>query len=445
MLRLVLLGSALAACAVAPGPAESSAPAPLVGVDGSQDQADRSCNVVLRELTPGTPFSWQGTIEISQEAASEGLVPVLLYKADADTTWHELATTVSGATATPGFARFDVALATSGNPGSIQLVPLIHMPQGGRLFDHNRNPGALDNYTLSAPDFAIWSNNAVCAPASTTQTARLVFQSDFTQHREGVLVPGGQVTIAYDAARVPCRDTQGGHPLWDVTAYVRFDPAGELRTVSVRDSAPTIAIPPDARQLVLWFENTDATGCHAWDSNFGANYTFGVATPPQWVGNIGNLLTRDNTDPCAGATPASSGMTFDTWARQQATVTNLCFEVYQPGLTDHDDPTLWQQLDVSIHWHGDSQAPWQVMPINFDRRVANNARYTFSWRDVDPFRTFHCPDVPTTTSSDGQYVQARLDYYVVVNGTELRPEPGAAYAAMFSDYISNPWRTQNCP
>ena len=447
MKRLALC-SLLAACAAAPAPTETAAPAPLVGVDGSQDQADRSCNVVLRDLLrPVSGQPWQGTIEISQEAAAEGLVPSLLYQPAGDSTWHELAGTPSHATATPGFARFDITLPLDPVPADVQLVPFVRMPQGGRLFDHNRNPGDLDNYDLAGPDYAIWDAPSVCVPPSGPQRATLVFASDFTQHRDGVLSPGGEMTISYDVSRLPtCRYSQNGHAAWDITAHMRFEPAGELRDASVRDTAPVIPVPPDARQVVLWFEATDATGCHAWDSNYGANYTFDAATPPQWVGNAGNLLTRDESDPCAGATPASSGMTFDTWARQRATVTNLCFEVYQPGLTDHDDPNLWQNLDVSIHWWGDgSTTPATVTPVSFDRRVGNNARYAFSWRQIDPFRSFHCPDVPTTTSSDGQYVQGRIDYYVVVNGYELRPEPGAAYAAMFSDYATDPWRQQNCP
>lgn len=445
MRRLWIVSLALAGCMSQP--AQSSAPAPLVGVDSSADQADRSCNVVLRELTrsaAGQP--WQGTIEISQAAAAEGLVPALMYQAAGDSAWHEVATTASTAGATPGYARFDVALAPQA--GEVQLVPLIHLAAGGRLFDHNRNPGDLDNYVLAAPDFAIWGAPSVCAPPSSPDAAKLVFAADFTQHREGVLVPGGQVTIDYATSRLgQCDYSQNGHPAWDITAHVRFDPGGELVDASVRDAAPTLTVPPDARSATVWFEATDATGCHAWDSNYGANYVFPAATPPQWLGNLASKISRDDSDPCANGTDAASGTTFDTWARQRATVTNLCFEVYQPGLTDQgDDGTVWQQLDVAVHWWGEgSTAPAQVAYVDFDRRVGNNARYAWNWRTIDPFRAFHCPDVPTTTSSDGQTVQARIDYYVVVNGAELRPEPGAAYVALFSDTATDPWRQTNCP
>ena len=42
--------------------------------------------------------------------------------------------------------------------------------------------------------------------------------------------------------------------------------------------------------------------------------------------------------------------------------------------------------------------------------------------------------VPTTPTADGMYVQAQLEYVIIVNGVELRPAPGAYYTATFIDY-----------
>src|SRR5438132_12249533 len=99
---------------------ESSVPAPLVGVDGSLDQADRNCNVVLRGLerpatgfqyeTHGASWVWQGTIEVSQAATSEGLAPTMMYRTVADPTWRAATATPSQAPATPGFVGFTVRL-----------------------------------------------------------------------------------------------------------------------------------------------------------------------------------------------------------------------------------------------------------------------------------------------------------------------------------------------
>jgi hypothetical protein len=203
-------------------------------------------------------------------------------------------------------------------------------------------------------------------------------------------------------------------------------------------------VPTDARTATLWFEATSTSGCHAWDSNLGANYVFDASTPPQWVGNASTLLTRDTSGDICGGPPAEQGFSFDTWTRQRAAITNLCFQVYQPGLTDRDDPDLWKKLDVSLHWRADGTTTWQSRPVNFDRRVGNDARYVMSWRDLDPFRMYHCPEGTLSPTPDGMYVQSRVDYYVVVNGYELRPAPGAAFAATFVDYAGN-WPAPYCP
>jgi hypothetical protein len=113
-------------------------------------------------------------------------------------------------------------------------------------------------------------------------------------------------------------------------------------------------------------------------------------------------------------------------------------------MTDLDDPELWRKLDVQLHWREAGQLYWQTTPVNFDRRVGNNARYAFNWRTVDPFRSYHCPAGTITTDPSNQYSQTTVEYYVTVNGGELRPVPGGAYAGIFQDYKSDAWRSANC-
>ncbi len=464
MLRFALVSLALVACVDMPEET-STAPAPIVGIDGSRDAADRNCNVVLRELSrPWTGFTWEtngsswvwvGTIEISQAAANEGLVPALLYQYGSNPTWFEATATPAGVAATPGFARFTVRidhdLPGPGMSGTalanarVQAVPMLRMTEGGRLFDHNRNTNDFQNYVMTSPELSVARNDAVCAPPATGQRARLVFDADWSERREGTLANGGEMSIVYAQSRLAqCKKTQGNAQLWDITAHVRLEPSFEYRTASVRDGQVTMTIPMDTRTVRVWFEATSTSGCHEWDSNLGANYSFDVATPPQWIGNARTLLTRDTSGDICGGAPAEQGFSFDTWTRQRAALTNLCFQVYQPGLTDRDDPDLWQKLDVSLRWRAEGQTTWQSRPVNFDRRVGNDARYVMSWRDLDPFRMYHCPEGTLSPTPDGMYVQTRLDYYVVVNGYELRPAPGAAYAATFVDYAGS-WPSPNCP
>ncbi len=458
----------LAACADAGIDVDSTSgtsEAPRVGIDGSHDQADRNCHIVLRDLgrnftgagfeTVGSSWVWQGTVEISDEALGEGLVPRVLYQSGSDPAWHIATATAVTVPGTPGYGRYTVRL-TQGLPGpgmsgtalantKIQVVPYLAMAGGGRLFDHNRNPSDFDNYLVTSPDFSIWSAAGVCTPPAGPKRAKLVFAADYSERREGVLAPGGEVSIAYEPARLPtCRNWRNGHALWDITAHVQFEPGGERRDVSVRDAAAIMAVPPTARGVTLWFENTSTSGCQTWDSNLGENYHFDALTPPQWVGEVRNLITRDSDDECDGGGPANAPFNFDTWARQRAFRTNLCFQIYQPGLTDRDDPELWQKLDVSIRYRFVGQTAWSTQPVNFDRRTGNNARYRFNWRELDPFRTWHCPEVAPHTSSNGMYAEIGFEYYVVVNGGETRPVPGGAFAATFGDYPNGFWHSETC-
>ena len=433
--------------------------APLLDTSGGSDRADRDCNVVLRQLlrvddgsgngtfvTSGDSWQFVAEVEVSQAA---GLAPELLYLAD-DGAWHTASGTADPDGATPGYVTYTITL-DQGVPGpatadqTLVAIPYLPLTGGGRLFDHNRNSADLASYQLDASDdFSIWPAQAVCQAPTDSRGATLAFAADWTQTQTGVIVPGGSLTISYDSARLAsCRGTG-----WDAIAHVRFDPDGELFVASVRDGAATFTIPTDgAHQVEIWFENPDATGCDTWDSAFGANYVFLVETPPQWFGLPTNLLTRDSSSHCDGGSDAASGFAYDTWTRQQAEITNLCFQVYQPGETDTTDPQLWQQLDVELHWRLDgatSSTPWTTTPVGYDARVGNNAQYAQSWRELDPFRDDHCPEVVAAPTTDGQYVEIQLEYYITVNGGELRPEPGAAYGATFSDYPSNPWRTANC-
>jgi hypothetical protein len=463
---LSLVVTVLAACSASQPTEQETAPAPLTGVDGSTDSADHACNVVLRELVRESTgggyvvsngsWVWSGSIEISSEAQREGLVPSALYQSGSDPAWYVATATPSSGAATPGYARYDLTIdanvpgPTTTSPGPIQVVPYLTLAQGGRLFDHNRNAGATDNYVMSSPDFAVWAEPTVCAPTGGPTHANLIFNGDFTQQRTGLLQPGGDVSIVYAASRLgQCEQTQAGLEQWAVTAHVRFSPGNEEQDAVVTDVPATMAVPSDAQSVAVWFEATSVSGCHQWDSNYGANYVFQMMRAPQWIGGAENLFTRDDSvDPCdggvsGGATSAASGFTYDTWVRERAVVTNLCFQFYQPGATDTQDPNLWQDFDVELHLQV-SPTAWTTIPVDFDRFVGNNARYKISWRDLDPLRAFNCPQMPVTATSDNMYVQTQLGYYVSVNGAELRPEPGAWFEGTFEDYPGNPWRAANC-
>ncbi len=460
-LSLCILVS-LAACAEVPE-APVAAEAPLTGVDGARDQADRSCHVVLRDLarlrngtggyqTEGSAWIWEGDVELSSAAAAEGATVGAVYQNGSDPTWYEVTATPSAVAPTAGFARYRLRL-DHGLPGPgmsgtslatarVQVMPFARLAGGGRLFDHNRIPGDFDNYLLTASnDFAVTRSDAICPEAGPSAPSRIVFAADHTVTQHGALVPGGQVRLEYDPARLTtCRNSRNGYALWDLTAHLRWD-TGEGQSSSIRDGAILVSIPTTARGLEVWFENTAVPGCQAWDSNYGANYRFALLTPPSWVGAATTRISRDSSDPCDGGVDAAAGFSFDTWARQRAAIANLCFRVWSPGVTDRDDPELWRKLDATVRWRPrGTTEPLRSVYADFDRRVGNDARYTVGLRGLDPFRPYQCPAVPTTPTPDGQYRRAELEYVIVVNGVELRPAPGQYFVGGFVDYP-----TAGCP
>ena len=131
-----------------------------------------------------------------------------------------------------------------------------------------------------------------------------------------------------------------------------------------------------------------------------------------------------------------------TPGRASAGDSNLCFQVYQPGVTD-TDTNPWQTLDTRVHYKLGGQSAWTVAPVDFDRRDGNMPLQAVVARR-HPFRANHCSEVASSPTPDGMYTQIRIDYFITVNGAELRPEPGSGVRGYFIDYPSDPWRTANC-
>jgi hypothetical protein len=132
--------------------------------------------------------------------------------------------------------------------------------------------------------------------AYATESAILAFKGDWSIEQTGRLVEGGSVRVQYDSSRLPaCRGDQNGHPAWTITGYYSVN-SGEPGSFFVDGFSPTSA--PDepvftldeAGELSLWFENTSRWGCSAFDSNFGDDFNFAVATagsePPPTAGAV---------------------------------------------------------------------------------------------------------------------------------------------------------------
>ncbi|HSA23439.1 MAG TPA: DUF6209 family protein, partial [Myxococcota bacterium] len=176
-----------------------------------------------------------------------------------------------------------------GDDDAIELVAFARLPGGDRLFDHNRFSPDFENHGLT-PENSYSSNDAgLCLPV----VASLDFLADWQELPSGTRRQGGYLTLNYDLARLPqCRGTHNGYPAWDITAFARFAPGGQVLSGSVRSlvseqGQPTnegvsqplhLRIPDDAESVEIWFLNATGAGssCQAWDSDEGRNYHFDV-------------------------------------------------------------------------------------------------------------------------------------------------------------------------
>jgi hypothetical protein len=310
-LMLSIPGSfSLFACAD-PGAAGGGAlasDAPSLGKADGADRADRECQVVLRSVyrrdtacegDGSCAWEWPGALEVAEDALAEGVTAGVLYRLSTDTAWWEVAAE-RGASASPGFARFEFVLADHlfgpetaiADGTAIELVPFLRLADGSRVFDHNRWPDDFRNHELLAATGWAVGDGGVCTPNAGT----VWFTSDWQEIAQGALRQGGYLSVQYDIDRLPdCRGTHNGHPAWDVIAWVKFLPGAQLSSASVRElessyGVPTnvahdkpyvVAIPDDATSVELWFHNYTGAGssCQAWDSNLDANYRFDVRPP----------------------------------------------------------------------------------------------------------------------------------------------------------------------
>jgi hypothetical protein len=296
--------------------------------------------------------------------------------------------------------------------------------------------------------------------AALGEAGTLTFGADYATSLSGTLQKGKKVRIAYDANRLTaCRGDQNGHPAWTITGYYRIG-SGDVHSFEAGGFSPSGGSQPpvialDASgDLQLWFQNNSVWGCNAYDSAFGHNYHFAVApaaNEPGWIGNARSVISRQTCNgPCeSDLVPVTGELLYDTWARQRAAYRGITFEVWKDGVTDHDNPELWKQLDVQIHSRvvGGAGTPgaFTTAYVVFDRRLGNNARYLADLTALDPIKgqsaITNAADCPTfalsvPAANGGQYVEATVELYFTVNGAELRPADGSTFRVRYQNYKS---------
>jgi|GEM_PF-777622 len=236
------------------------------------------------------------------------------------------------------------------------------------------------------------------------EAADIVFTGDWAERTEGDLEQGGLMRLRYAPERLQaCRAVSGGTRAWNIYAGWRFLPGGQTDTVALYTNrqptgsepplTPEVVVPDDATSVELWFSNTDTTGCSAWDSNYGANYSFTVspadttgAPPVGWIGDydwttFGNSANhRGDVDPF-WYWDSWAGMPMGAWVDVQ---------VWIPGVTDvdHADPAAAaaslvdaRAITDAVPVDGDGDA-WGSWELAFDHQQGNNFVYRFRYPEL---------------------------------------------------------------
>lgn len=288
---------------------------------------------------------------------------------------------------------------------------------------------------------------------------KVSFNADFTTTTTGPLVVGDTVTLAYDASRLTtCRgNANDGSPGWTISAFYRVN-GGPISSVVVggHEADPTAKptfVLSAAGDLEFWFENDSMWGCDAYDSAYGQNYHLQAvvsANAPGWVGDAQYVTSRatcNNGGPCASDFhPLDGGFTYDTFVRSQTAIRRAYFETWKQGVTDFDNANLWKELDVEVHSRVGGSGAFTTAYVSFDERDGNNARYAVQLASLDPLpggpsgsaiqNKADCPTFPVTYEGPvgADYIDADLQFYFTVNGTELRPGDGTVFHGKYQNY-----------
>lgn len=288
-------------------------------------------------------------------------------------------------------------------------------------------------------------------PAQDDTPASAEFGADWSFNLTGQARQGNSLSIVYDAARLPsCRGRRYGMESWNILAHYRYASGHEGYVPVFLGGAPVPGGASldlrEAGELQVWFEAQDYYGCREWDSRFAQNYRIHVAADPRapdWVGNAVSVINRMTCDggPCdVNRVSLDNGFTFDSYARQRAAIRGIYFDVWKAGVTDFDNPELWRQLDVQVHFRWRNTGPFQTQYVRYFGRTGNNARYVVSLDEIDPLgggftrtETSQCPDADLLISGDPEstVVAANVQFYFTVNGVTLRRNDNSNYFGTF--------------
>ncbi len=256
---------------------------------------------------------------------------------------------------------------------------------GCREYDSNLN----ENYVF-----------AVTPPA---QAAEVVFGPEWVESRSEPIQRGGLMRVLYAPERLQaCRQKVNGLRAWNIYASWRFEPGGETDTVALivdrpqtgshKVLTPEVVVPEDATSVALWFSNSDSSGCTAWDSDYGSNYTFDVeaeqieAPRAGWIGDFNWVLYYNEPDHRGDVDPV---WYWDHWQGVPVGA-SVDLQVWIPGVTDlaygsTDEARAAAEAHVKAEAVTDAihnGGTWGSYELSFSHQHGNNFVYQFWYPEL---------------------------------------------------------------
>jgi len=341
---------------------------PVLGPADGMDSPDVHCQVVLRdaarpltegghERAPGGRFLWRGSLQVSRAVLDEGGEPHVLFSTSlSGGEWYETAAAFRSQSDLTATYDFTIDAFTPGEEWDmgafrISLVPFLRLPGGWRVFDHNRNPGLMDNYELGPENgWRLTHDPDRCVPEN--MLGKVVYPDYFEELGRGPSVEGGplvqgrvmEVHFYRDRFASFCGGEAAG---LEAEAFVQFSPGGGVERAPLADApgeavrrgmyAPVrFDIPSGAQSAAMWFRALGPDGSLCYDSRYGANYVMPVLDGTQQVGWAGGWQKVYVTRPAPVPLGLPEPLMVSGWDLTRGGIA-VEAEVYVPGLTDTFD------------------------------------------------------------------------------------------------------------
>ncbi len=159
----------------------------------------------------------------------------------------------------------------------------------------------------------------------------------------------------------------------------------------------------------------------------------------QWAGDLVVKITRGDSSPCAGANAYFIPVNYDDWAATRAEVTNICFDVWVPGITDTDNQQRYKEVVAKMVYRHTLNGDFDTIDVAdfFNQaetafglvgRHNNNLQYAANLRALSPFSySPKCLSTPVELEikegKSGYFkVAAEMELYFLINGKKLTHE-----------------------